>query len=80
MKYYYLIRCNEDIDYAVCFSNKKEMMRYAKDNLILAWYYTTNKRDIPPRITRILGNGICKDYTVKDSTFVIKNSLKDRRL
>lgn len=76
MKYYYLLTGS---DHAICFSNKKSMIKYATDNSLIAWVYTTNKRTLPKYIKSIVGNGICKDYTTKNDNFVIKNSLKERR-
>lgn len=78
MRYFYLIDENAMNDYAVCFSSKKAMIEHAK-RYCFAWYYTTNKKDIPPRIKTIIGNGICKDYHKKNDVLVIKDSLKDRR-
>ena len=79
MKYFYLIDSSDmSKNFSICFSNKKDMLSYAKMNC-MSWYYVVNKKDIPPRIIRILGNNTCKDYNIKDDTFVIKDSLKDRR-
>ena len=78
MKYFYLVDDNAMKDCAICFSNKKSMLEYA-NRYCFAWHFTTNKRDLPPRIKTILGNGVCKDYNTKDNVLVIKNSLKDRR-
>lgn len=65
--------------FAICFSNKKNMIDYVKYNHIYKWYFVNNKKDIPKNITEIVGNNICKDYRFKENNFVMKNSLKDRR-
>lgn len=80
MKYYYLFVNNEGIDHAICFNGKKDMMEHVKKYDAINWAYTTNKKTLPKHITKIIGNGICKDYNTKDNNFVIKNSLKDRRM
>lgn len=78
MRYYYLIDENAMNNTAVCFSRKKDMLEHAK-RFCFAWYYTTNKKDLPPKINAIVGNGICKDYKAKNNQFIMKDSLKDRR-
>ena len=77
MKYYYLI--GYDMDYAVCFSSKKAMARYAADNNLYKWYYVVNKKEIPKNLYYVFGNGICKDYKIKQNEIIMKDSLKDRR-
>lgn len=76
MRYYYLV--DTDKDFAVCFNSKKSMVDYAMQNCFV-WYYVVNKKQIPDRIKKIVGNGICKDYKVREKNFVMKNSLKDKK-
>ena len=76
MKYYYLIdiTCSN----AMCFNSKKDMVEYAKNHCV-EWYFVNNKKDLPRNIKYVIGNAVCKDYKIKNESFVMKDSLKDRR-
>ena len=79
MRYFYLFVNTSSVNHAICFNSKKDMLEHVKKYDAINWAYTTNKKTLPEYITKIIGNGICKDYHKKNDVLVIKDSLKDKK-
>ena len=80
MRYFYLFDTATSIDYVICFNSKRDMLEHVKKYNAVNWAYTTNKKTLPKHITKVIGNGICKDYHKKNDVLVMRDSLKDRRI
>ena len=77
MRYYYLVESGKET--AFCFCSKKQIVQFARTICGPNWFICNNKKELPAYVIKVSGGGICKDYRIKNSQFVIKDSLKDKK-